>query len=311
MEIFDSLDKVKDIEPTSVALGNFDGVHLGHQDLIKRTVEKGREKGLKTAVFTFSNHPREMLPDSKKVLNIMTKKEKADMIASLGIDYLFSIPFTEEIMVMSPEAFVQEILLDKFNMKEVFCGFNFNFGYKGQGNPEVLKQLGKEKGFNVTEIPPYMVDGDVVSSTLIRTLISSGEVDECPKYLGRNYTIRGEVIVGNKLGRKLGFPTSNIAIDQFMISPPNGVYVTMCDYNGVSYPSITNVGTRPTIGHFAKNVETHIFRFNKELYGKEIKVEFLKKMRDEVKFDTIKELSDQIVKDCEDAEEYHKEHGQL
>ena len=151
-----------------------------------------------------------------------------------------------------------------------------------------------------------VVDGEVVSSTLIRSLIKSGEVDECFKYLGRNYDIGGDVVVGNRLGKSLGFPTSNIMIDENMVTPPNGVYVTYCIYNGVRYPSVTNVGVKPTVGTFKKNVETHIFNFNKELYGKHIKVEFLKMIRDEVKFASTDELSEQIARDCLEAKSYHR-----
>ena len=152
---------------------------------------------------------------------------------------------------------------------------------------------------------PVTVDGGVVISTLIRGLIKSGEVDECYKYLGRNYDIGGEVVVGNRLGKSIGFPTSNIQIDETMVTPPNGVYITYCIYNGTKYPSITNVGVKPTIGEYKKNMETHIFNFDKELYGKHIKVEFIKMTRDEVKFGSVEELSQQIAKDCQQAKEYH------
>ena len=149
------------------------------------------------------------------------------------------------------------------------------------------------------------LDGDVVSSTLIRNMIMAGEMEECARYLGRNYDIGGEVVVGNRLGRSIGFPTSNIMIDESMVTPPNGVYITYCTYNGVKYPSVTNVGIKPTVGTFKKNMETHIFNFDKELYGKMIKIEFIKKTRDEVKFAGIDELSAQIAKDCLEAKTYH------
>jgi riboflavin kinase/FMN adenylyltransferase len=170
--------------------------------------------------------------------------------------------------------------------------------------------MGRTLDFDVVEMPPYKIKGSVVSSSLIRTLIASGQVEKCKTYMGRNYAITGEVVVGNKLGRKLGFPTSNLVIDPSMVTPPNGVYVTICTYNGVRYPSVTNVGNKPTIGHYNKNVETHIFQFDKELYGKEIAVEFLKKTRDEVKFDNVQELSEQIVRDCREAKVFHQQNGQ-
>lgn len=306
MKIFETLDDIMNIEASAVALGNFDGVHLGHQELIKRTVERAKADGLKGAVFTFSNHPKNLLPREKKVKSILCKDEKAQIIESLGVDYLFNIPFTKNIMTMPPEDFVQKLLLDKFNMKAAFCGFNYHFGYKAQGNPDVLREIGSKEGFDVTEMPAYKIKGDIVSSSLIRTLVASGQVEKCNIYMGRHYAIGGEVVVGNRLGRKLGFPTSNLVIDQDMVTPPNGVYITYCTYNGVRYPSVTNVGIKPTIGHYTKNVETHIFNFDKELYGKQIRVEFLKKTRDEVKFDNVRDLSEQIVRDCREAKAFHE-----
>lgn len=314
MEIFETLDAVSGIRPSAVALGNFDGVHLGHQELIKRTVEKARSEGLAAAVFTFSSHPKNLLPKEKKVKNIIVREDKEKLIASLGVDYLFNVPFTKAIMTMSPQDFVKKLLVDKFNMKAAFCGFNYHFGYKAAGNPEFLRSLGQTLDYQVTEIPPYKIKGEVVSSSLIRTLIASGQVEKCRTYMGRHYTIGGEVVVGNRLGKKLGFPTSNLVIDPSMVTPPNGVYVTYCTYNGVRYPGVTNVGIKPTIGHYNKNVETHIFNFDKELYGKHITVEFLKKTRDEVKFDSVRELSEQIVRDCRDARVFHeklKERGEV
>lgn len=306
MRIFETLEEIHDLEPTAVALGNFDGVHLGHQELIKHTVEKAKADGLKAAVFTFSNHPKNLLPKEKRVKSILTTSEKEDIIASLGVDYLFNVPFTKAIMSMDPVDFIDELLIGRFNMKAAFCGFNYHFGFKALGSPEVLRKEGEAKGFEVCEMAPYKIKGDIVSSSLIRTLVASGQVEKCKTYMGRHYDIGGEVVVGNRLGRKLGFPTSNLIIDPDMVTPPNGVYVTNCIYNGVSYPSVTNVGIKPTIGTYNKNVETHIFNFDKELYGKHITVEFLKKTRDEVKFDDVRDLSEQIVRDCREARAYHE-----
>lgn len=305
MVVFNSLDKIKNIEPCCVALGNFDGVHLGHQAIIKQAVEKAHQLGLKSGVFTFSNHPRNMIPGRTPVKNIIYQDEKAVLIESLGVDYLFNIPFTEKIMQTPPEDYILHFLVKKFNAKEIFCGFNYRYGYKAAGDYELLVKYGEKYGFNVNQMMPVTVDRDVVSSSLIRGLIKAGEMEECRKYLSRNYDIGGEVVVGNRLGKNIGFPTSNIMLDDSMVTPPNGVYITYCLYNGVKYPSITNVGVKPTIGEFKKNMETHIFNFDKELYGKHIRIEFVKKTRDEVKFSGVEELSAQIAKDCNEAKEYH------
>ena len=305
MKKFETIEDIVQIEPSCVALGNFDGVHVGHRQLIESAVEKAREKGLASAVFTFSNHPKSLIPGAKPVKNIVYREEKEALIEALGVDYYFNFAFTKEIMTMPPEAFVKTFLHDMMNAKEVFCGFNYHFGYKGEGDTKMLRILGAKYGFHVNEVKAVSIDGDVVSSTLIRNMIMAGEMEECSKYLGRNYDIGGEVVVGNRLGRTIGFPTSNIMIDESMVTPPNGVYITYCIYNGTKYPSITNVGIKPTIGSFKKNMETHIFNFDKELYGKQIKVEFIKKTRDEVKFRNIEELSAQIAKDCNEAKTYH------
>ena len=305
MKIFNSLEQIVDVEESVIALGNFDGVHLGHQKLIFRAVRNAKSAGKKSAVFTFSNHPRNFLGKGEEVKSILYPGEKARIIRELGVDYLYNIEFNEEIMNTEAIDFVDNILLNKMNMKEAVCGFNYRFGKMAKGTPEVLMREGIIKGYGIHILEPIKIEGQIVSSTLIRNLIKEGEMIKCKTFMGRNYVVGGKVVVGNKLGRKLGFPTSNIYIDKKMVSPPNGVYVTICHHNGIDYPSITNVGVKPTIGKYEKNVETHIFNFDKILYNKEIRVEFIQKMRDEIKFDSIDELSKQIVADCEEAKRIH------
>lgn len=306
MIIFNEIQEIENIGKTVVALGNFDGVHKGHQALISRTVQAAQGAGLKSAVFTFSNHPKNIEPDQAPVKSILYFDEKAAIMEHLGVDYLFNLPFDQKIRTMEPMDFIDEILLGKFNMKQAYCGFNYRFGYKAGGTPEVLMREGIKKGFGIHVLEPFRIDGQLVSSTFIRSLIAEGKVDQCMKYMGRNYAIGGEVVVGNRIGRTIGFPTSNLIIDESMVTPSNGVYVTYCIYNGTPYPSITNVGVKPTIGDYKKNVETHIFNFNKELYGKTIRVEFLEKTRDERKFTSVEELSKQITRDCIMAKDYHR-----
>lgn len=304
MKIYNDLKDTAIKGCTAVALGNFDGIHLGHQNLIKLCVKRGRKKSYEPTVFTFSNHPKDLIWGAEPVKNILHRREKEGIIASLGVDNMVNIPFTEEIMTMSPQDFVKNILVDNLKAKSVFCGFNYNFGYKGTGNTELLSQLGEKYGFEVNVMKPFIIEDNLVSSTFIRTLISSGQVNRCKTYLGRNYYVSGKVIVGNRLGRTIGFPTSNINMDDSMVSPPNGVYITFCNYNGIRYPSITNVGVKPTVGVNKKNVETHIFNFNKEIYGKNIIVEFLLKVRDEVKFDCVEHMAEQIKRDCLEARNF-------
>ncbi len=307
MRVFNSVDEIKNIEETVVALGNFDGIHRGHSELITRTVRSAEAAGLKSAVFTFSNHPKNVTSGRTVVKNIMYFEDKVKLLESMGVDYMFNLPFTEEIMVMSPQRFIDELLLGKFRMRQAYCGFNHRFGYKAEGTPETLIKAGIERGFGIHVLEPYIIDGNLVSSSFIRELIEKGEMEQCAKYMGRCYSIGGEVVVGNKLGRTIGFPTVNLVIDETMVTPPNGVYATTFIYEGTAHPSITNVGVKPTIGSYDKNVETHIFNFSEDLYGRTIRVEFLKKMRDERKFESIEALSKQITADCISARAFHRE----
>ena len=307
MILFNSLEEIKDISGTVIALGNFDGVHIGHQELIARTVKEAAAAGSKSAVFTFANHPRNVLSKGKKVKSILYPDEKVAIIEGLGVDYMFNIPFGSEIQRLEPEEFINKLLIQKLNMKEVCCGFNFKFGARASGNIETLMRESIKKHFGIHVLNPVKIDGEIVSSTLIRRLIEHGDVENCMRFLGRFYAYGGEVVVGNRLGKAIGFPTSNINVDDSMVSPANGVYITYCVFKGKRYPSVTNVGVRPTTGAFKKNVETHIFNFDSELYGKFIRIEFLKRTRDEKKFENIEELKKQITRDCIEAKSYHRE----
>ncbi len=305
MKIFRSLAEIRDIEKTAVALGNFDGIHKGHQALINEAVRIAKEKRIKSAVFTFSNHPRNVMSGKNIVKNIIYEDEKIRILEESGVDYLFSIDFDESMMRQQPEDFVDDVLISAFNADTAVCGFNFTYGYRALGNAETLSNMAENRGFNVRVMDPVMEGGDVVSSTLIRKEIEAGRIEKAELLLGRKYCIRGEVIYGNQIGRTIGFPTCNIVIDDSMVAPSNGVYMTKCYVNGRCYDSITNVGNKPTIGTYNKNIETNILDFNEDIYGSMISVEFLKKVRDEKKFSGIEELREQIRRDSEYARAYH------
>jgi riboflavin kinase/FMN adenylyltransferase len=258
MEIFNKLDEIKNIQDTVIALGNFDGVHKGHQELINRAVKSAKESGLKSAVFTFVNHPKNTIAGRTVIKNILYLEDKIDIIRSLGVDYLFALEFDQYIMHLSANEFIDRLLIGTFRMKEAYCGFNYHFGYKAEGSSDFLIKSGKEKGFQVHILEPFKINNQLVSSTFIRNLIATGQIEECATYMGRNYYVCGKVVVGNKIGRTLGFPTLNILTDSSMVTPSHGVYVTSCTYNGVRYNSITNVGVKPTVGTHNKNIETHI-----------------------------------------------------
>lgn len=305
MKVYNNIKEIQITEPTAIALGKFDGIHLGHRKLIETAMEKAGEEGIKSAVFTFTNHPINLIEGRMVVKMILNIEEKERLLNELGLDYAFDIAFTEEIRHMSPERFIKELLVGRFKAKHVFCGAEHRFGARAAGDVDLLKKMGAELGFETHIIDRVDVDGRPVSSTYIRHLIENGLMEECEKYLGRYYSIGGKVVEGNKLGRTIGFPTANLVADDALVTPSNGVYVTYCICNGKRYPSVTNVGVKPTIGNYNKNAETHIFDFDEDLYGRDIEVEFLKKTRDERKFGSVQELSEQINRDCMTAREYH------
>ena len=297
-------DADKILESSVVALGNFDGVHKGHQELIKAAVDLAKKKGISSVVFTFSNHPMNVLAGKTVVKNIMDINEKAQVIENLSVDYMVNVQFNDFIRKSEPEYFVKRFLIKNLKMQHAVCGFNYNFGYKAEGTSELLKKMGEELGFGVTIIPELQVLGSTVSSTRIRKLISEGNMKEYNDCTGRLYRIEGKVIEGQKLGRKMGFPTVNLnLLDEYAL-PLNGVYITKTYVNNIEYKSVTNVGVKPTVGIFQKNAETHIFDFSGDLYGQIVKIEFIDMLRPEKKFDNFNDLTAQIEKDCLDAKAY-------
>jgi riboflavin kinase/FMN adenylyltransferase len=305
MKIFKSFEELNNISETAVALGNFDGIHKGHQALISACVEKAFAHNLIASVFTFSNHPMNVISGELIVKNVLTFKEKADLLSNLGVEYLFSFEFNENIRKSSPNNFCKHILAESLKAKEVFCGFNYHFGYKAEGTPAILAANGLQLGYQVTAIEPIGIGGITVSSTNMRNAIVMGEMDEYLLYTGRRYAINGHVIEGLKFGRRIGFPTINLALDIAMVMPKSGVYITETLVDGVFYDSITNVGNKPSIGSFEKNAETHIFDFNRNIYGCDVRVEFIKMLRPEMTFDSVETLTSQIAIDCRKAKEYH------
>ncbi|NCU32222.1 MAG: bifunctional riboflavin kinase/FAD synthetase [Candidatus Moranbacteria bacterium] len=305
MKIFNSLEQIVDVEESVIALGNFDGVHLGHQKLIFRAVRNAKSAGKKSAVFTFSNHPLNVISGKSTVKNVITFEEKADLLSKLGVEYLFSFEFCDYIRKSSPYDFCKTILVDSLQAQEVFCGFNYRFGYKAEGTPHTLTGYGLELGFKTTVIDPVTTEGTTVSSTNIRNAVAAGEMDKYLLFTGRRYAIKGHVIKGLKFGRRIGFPTINLALDPSMIMPKSGVYVTQTTVDGEVHDSITNVGNKPTIGIFEKNAETHIFGFSRNIYGQDVRIEFIKMLRSEMAFNSFEALTSQIEIDCRKAKEYH------
>lgn len=316
MQIFSSIEEWNIEEPTIVALGNFDGVHIGHQKLIGTCVQVAKEMGIKSVCYTFSNHPKNVIAGLKNdkgftppVRFISSMEEKFEYIESLGIDYIISVPFDKETMNTSAEDFITEVLIKKLNVKGVCCGFNYSFGAGGKGNTRMLVGKGKELDFATYIHDPVEVDDEIVSSSIIRKNIESGNMSKAERLLGHPYKVAGIVSKGNALGRTFAMPTANITLEAERIVPPNGVYYTRTEIDGNMYDSISNIGVKPTIGNYAKSIETNIFGFNDDIYGKRIKVEFYHWKRPERKFEDIEELIEQIKIDAHEAEMWWKEHN--
>ena len=237
---------------------------------------------------------------------IISAKQKIEIIEKLGVDILVNIPFDKNIRKMHANEFIDNILVGKLKAKQVFCGFNYRFGHKAQGTPEYLFEAGSKR-FLTSVIAPYAIDDELVSSSKIRQLIEVGDMKKAALFLGRNYVMEGRVVEGNKLGKTIGFATANLNIESHMISPSTGVYMTRSLLNGEYFPSITNVGYKPTTGKFEKNVETHILDFDGDIYGAFLRVEFLEKLRDEIKFSSLNELKASISYDRDRARKFHND----
>lgn len=303
MEIISNTIEFNIPEETAVALGKFDGIHLGHRELLKLALEKKKE-GLKTAVFTFSPSPMVFFQGGE-CKELSTLEEKRQVFQAIGVDYLIEYPLNKESAAISPEDYIRNILLGRMKMKYIVSGSDVSFGDHGRGDAALLKAFSEKYDYEVELIEKVICDGVTVSSSEIRNMILRGNMEKAGKYLGSAYSVSGEVVHGNALGRNLGFPTVNIWPDQNKILPPNGVYFTLVEVDGNKYPAITNIGSKPTVSEQRKiNVESHILNFSQDVYGKNIRVELLKYQRGEQKFSSLEELIAQIDADKKAAYAY-------
>lgn len=296
MDTITSIEKIDTVKESVVTIGNFDGLHMGHQVLLKKAIEYAKANNVTSIVFTFKNHPVNYFrPDSIK--NIITNEEKVKILKSMGVDYVINILFDEYMTKISGYDFVKEILLDTLGAKKIIVGHDFTFARNKEGNIKLLQELSTQYGFSLEIVNPIKLDDVRISSTYIRKLISDGNVEDVYKYLGRNYKLSGEVIHSKKLGRTIGFPTANISINENMIVPKIGIYATKVYISGETYYGATNVGYNPTVNGENLSIETNILEFNEDIYGKIITIEFLERIRDEKKFNGIEELKSQLKKD--------------
>ena len=281
-----------------LALGNFDGVHRGHRKILDRLCRVASERSATSVVMTFDPHPPRVVRPDKAPPLLMTTAQKLEAIEAAGVRGTAIVRFTHEMSQWDPEAFVKTVLVDWLRVSEVWVGANFLFGRDRAGTFSLLRTLGPRYGFNAEKIDPVRYKDFVVSSTRIRRLIGEARVDEAGALLGHQYFIDGTVVRGDQRGRTIGFPTANIATDNELL-PANGVYATTASVSGVVYPSVTNIGVRPTVDNSGRvSVETHIFGFDRDLYGASMRVGFVQRLRDERKFDSLDALRAQIEDDC-------------
>jgi riboflavin kinase / FMN adenylyltransferase len=281
-----------------LALGNFDGVHRGHRKILDRLNRVATERAVTSVVMTFDPHPPRIVRPDKAPPLLMTKAQKLEAIAAAGVQGAAIVRFTSDLSRWEPDTFVRVVLVDWLRVSEVWVGANFLFGHDRAGNFSLLRALGGRYGFKAEKIDPVRYKDFVVSSTRIRRLISEARVDEAGALLGHQYYIDGKVVPGDHRGRTIGFPTANVCSDNELL-PPNGVYATTVTLAGVVLPSVTNIGVRPTVDQSGRvSVETHIFNFDRDLYGTSVRVGFVQRLRDERAFESVDALQAQIATDC-------------
>ncbi|MDA7841839.1 bifunctional riboflavin kinase/FAD synthetase [Gammaproteobacteria bacterium] len=296
MKIFNSLDDIPDNHgPSSITIGNFDGLHIGHIELLKNTIALAKKNNTIPIVLTFSPMPEEYF-QNEYFFRLMDNTEKSEFIKDYGIEEVILIPFNEEFSKMNEKRFIDEVLVKKLNTKHIIVGNDFRFGHKRVGNVKLLESYGHDKGIKVTIVNLIEVSGKKISSTSIRKLLISGKILEANNLLRSPFSIQGEIIHGEKLGRELGYPTANIEI--YKSYPINGIFlVEVLRENSDKLYGLASIGNKPTFSGTNDVLEVFIFNFKLDIYGETIKVIFLEKIRDQIKFNTKKELIDQMKND--------------
>lgn len=284
----------------ALSVGNFDGLHLGHQKLLSLLVEQARERGLRASVVTFDPHPLRLLRPEQAPAMIQTLSQRLARLEEMGVEAALVLQFNRELSQVSAEEFIEKILVDCLRAGTILVGANFCFGYRGAGDVQLLEKFGKIREFDVQIIPPVEIGGRVVSSTAVRNAIAAGNVAEAIPLLGRPFSLAGEITPGAQRGRTIQFPTLNLATEQELL-PKLGVYATETVVEGNKYFSVTNVGTRPTFNGQGVTVESHLFNFNDQVTAGPMTVWFHTRIRDERKFSGADELRGQIAKDVATA----------
>ena len=300
MKIITELDKLNIREKTAVAIGKFDGIHVGNKELLSKILDKKKD-GLKATVFTFDPSPEEFFV-GHPVTQLFTREEKLKAFKELGVDILVMFPLNDETAATDPEEFVRRILVDELKASYIAAGSDVSFGDKGKGDSKLLERLGKELSYELCIIDKVKIDGEEVSSTRVRNAVSDGDMDLTNRLLGTEYSVSGIVEHGNHLGRTIGVPTVNILPPSMKLLPPYGVYSSTVKVGGNEFKGMTNIGRKPTVSEKEKvGVETYIYDFDRDVYGEYIEVVLHSFVRPEIKFDNMEQLKKQIQQDIKNA----------
>lgn len=299
MKVYHNIEEFKGVNNPIVTIGTFDGVHIGHQKIISRMKELAEKLDGETVLITFYPHPRLVLhPDSKNLKFINTQERKIKLLEKTGVDHLIVIEFTPEFSKLTSAKFIQTYLVEKIKTRKLIIGYDHHFGKNRLGDFKTLYDLGKKHGFGVEKIPAQDVENIAVSSTKIRKSLNEGKICKANSLLGYEYSITGIVVMGQKIGRKIGFPTANIdQADEYKLITANGVYACRVEYDGKIYQGMGNIGVRPTVNQNSLTIEVNIFDFDKEIYDEEITIYFVDRIRNEVKFGNLDLLKAQLTKD--------------
>lgn len=307
LEIAHSIFEFETSQKTIVTIGTFDGVHIGHQKIIKELIEEAKVSGKKSVLLTFFPHPRMVLQKDTSIKLINTINERAKYLEKLGLDYLIIHPFSKEFSRLTALDFVRNVLVNQLNTSKLIIGYDHHFGKNREGNIEQLTEYSHMYEFTVEEIPAQDIDEVSVSSTKVRKALLGGELKTANKYLGYNFSITGKVVNGKQLGGEIGFPTANIDVsEEYKLIPKMGVYVVKSIIDKNTVFGMMNIGNRPTVDGDHQTIEVHFFNFNQDLYSKELTIELLYFLREEQKFDSINDLTNQLHRDKESSLNYLK-----
>lgn len=299
MKVYNHISEFVGAQNAVVTTGTFDGVHMGHQKIISRLKDLAREQSGETVLLTFYPHPRMVLfPDDNDLKLINTPEEKIELLEHYGVDHLIVHPFTKEFSRLTSVEFVRDILVNTIKTKRLVIGYNHHFGRNREGSFEHLKEYGPLYGFEVEEIPAKDIDHIEISSTKIRGSLQSGDITTATNYLGHEFSITGKVVEGRKIGRTIGFPTANIFVDyKYKLIPADGVYAVKVKHKNQVYGGMLNIGNNPTVNGKVKTIEVNIFDFDQQIYGDDATIYFVARLRDELKFNGLEELTAAIAAD--------------